>query len=566
MEEYIIEINNRAYTDYAIYNVNTNEKFEKYINPVDNKLFNGDSFILCTFGIKITKSEIRNRILPGLLVVDKTYGRENKIKEGQTYSIKSLGRLLYKFVPYDNRIPSFLVPYEIKHLDFSKTKINLYVLVKFNNWDDKHPYGSLTQVIGKVNELDNYYEYQLYCKELNKSIQNLTNITNKKLLNISVMDEILNKYSNINDRTDWKTFTIDPESCLDYDDAFSIRSLDDNNKMISIYISNVPLILDYLNLWSSLTDRVSTIYLPNRKKPMLPLILSDDLCSLIKSKNRLVFTLDLIINENFEIISLNYSNNLIKIKNNYVYEELKLLNNNDYINLLVTVREMNKKYKFVNEIKDSHELVAYLMILMNYNVAKSLSLYNNGIFRMTSTIEHGSMPTDVIDNLKFLNNPNAEYINSEITPIGPHIYLELDAYVHITSPIRRLVDVLNMIKMQKNLNLLTLSEYSETFYSNWKLKICKINEDMRKIKSVQNNCNLLDMIENNKEMLDEIYDGYILDKLTNSYSVYISELKLIAKCNSEEELDKYSLHKFKLYMFIDEDNFYKKIRLMKLQV
>ena len=64
---------------------------------------------------------------------------------------------------------------------------------------------------------------------------------------------------------------------------------------ISIYISNVTLLLDNLGIWKSFSDRVSTIYLPDRKRPMLPTILSDGLCSLVQDKSRLAFVMDLYI-------------------------------------------------------------------------------------------------------------------------------------------------------------------------------------------------------------------------------------------------------------------------------
>jgi exoribonuclease R len=555
MGEYIIEIDDRSYSKYSI---NSSDGINIILNPIEYKLFHRDRFILNSGDIQITNSDVRNRILPGLLVLNKTYGRENKSISGQTYTMsayKKLGKLLYKFIPYDKHLPSFLVPYEIKKMDFSKVQPNMYVLVKYSNWDYKHPIGKLTQIIGNVDILDNYYEYQLYCKELNNSIQNFINITNNKLNNISSLTEqILEKNSNINDRRSWKTFTIDPSLCTDYDDAFSIMKIN-NTTMISIYISNVPLVLDQFELWTAFTERISTIYLPNRKKSMLPPILSDDLCSLVKSHDRFAFTLDITINENYEIISSLFSNTLINIKENFIYEEPKLLTNNDYNHLLVVTKEIQKKYEYTTEIKDSHDLVEHWMLLMNIYTAERLEPYKKGIFRITTPIEN-----------KFMSAISGQYIDAETTPIGTHngITSGKHVYLHITSPIRRLVDLLNMIKFQSIMNLGNLSYHSELFYEMWKKRINEINDKMRKIKSVQNNCMLLNMIQNNEEMLSVSYDGYIFDKLTNKYSVYIPELKLVSNYKSDEELDIYSSHKFKLYLFIDEDNFYKKVRLLKL--
>ena len=98
--------------------------------------------------------------MPGVLFIngDKTFGRKN-------------GKLLYKCIPDDMRLPPFLVPYEIKNVGFSKVFVNLYVTFSYVELSDKHPMGILSQVIGPVDVLDNFYEYQLYCKSLNASIQ-----------------------------------------------------------------------------------------------------------------------------------------------------------------------------------------------------------------------------------------------------------------------------------------------------------------------------------------------------------------------------------------------------------
>jgi hypothetical protein len=64
-------------------------------------------------------------------------------------------------------------------------------------WDEKHPKGVLDQTIGQVDVLDNFYEYQLYCKSLNASIQHFQKETVKALENVShenFIESILKKY------------------------------------------------------------------------------------------------------------------------------------------------------------------------------------------------------------------------------------------------------------------------------------------------------------------------------------------------------------------------------------
>ena len=148
-----------------------------------------------------------------------------------------------------------------------------------------------------------------------------------------------------------------------------------------------------------------------------------------------------------------------------------------------------------------------------------------------------------------------------------HELLNIDNYIHMTSPIRRLVDLLNLIQFQKNTDLIYLSDSSNQFYKKWTDKLSYINVTMRAIRKIQCDCNLLHYYTNNEEMLKERYKGYLFDKLKRNdglfqFIVYLPELKLTSRITLREEKENYSSCDFKLYMFLDEAKFKKKIRLM----
>jgi exoribonuclease R len=580
MTLYKIKIANRNYDSWQVFNSSTNEQIViDDLNPINHKLLNNDVFIYNKGKVEILKSNIRtNETITAVLILDnnKTYGRENK-NSGKE------GKLLYKCIPNDPSIPIFLVPYEIKQMGFSKVFNNLYVTLRFNHWLEKHPHAYLTQTIGPVDDIENFYEYQLFCKNLNISFQlfnKATNNTIKKNAHIhdSFITDIYKKYPTIEDRTSWKTFTIDPSGSQDFDDGFSIKSLGSNGQktLLSIYIANVSIWLDCLNLWPAFSERISTIYLPNRKIPMLPNILSDCLCSLQSNARRFAFTMDIILDNDYNIISINYANCLIKVLKNFCYEEPALLNDSDYIHLLQSTTNLSSKYKYVNYIHDSHDIVSYLMIFMNHHCAKELLKNKNGIFRSVSNKDKHflppSLPNDVSQFLKIFSSTSGQYITLEnchqedLLHLCRHETLELDAYVHITSPIRRIVDLLNMIQFQINNQLINLSYEAIYFYSNWISKIDYINTTMRSIRQVQNDCNLLHMCFNNDSVIDKIYDGYCFDKsiTTNNlfhYMVFLPELRISSRIIINQDFDNYTQHKFKLFLFNDEEKFKKKIRL-----
>jgi exoribonuclease R len=589
---YKIHINDRNCSSWEIYDTENFRRIELTedhpcydINPLDKKLFTNDVFTIDkSRTLTILHSSIRSGpAIPGVLILDgnKTYGRErsNKLIEGQTYTLNRLkmkaGRLLYKCIPDDIRIPPFLVPYEIKSMGFSKVFKNLYVTISFESWEDKHPRAKLDNVIGPVDILDNFYEYQLYCKSLNASIQKFQKETSKAIeskTHCGIMDQILQKYPAIEDRTDqsyWHIMTIDPLNSQDFDDGFSLINLEDGVKMLSVYISNVTVWMDTLNLWSSFSRRISTIYLPDKKRPMLPTILSDCLCSLQENVKRVAFVMDIYIKDNL-ITKIDYKNAVIKVSHNYVYEDAKLLSDSKYHEILDAAQGISRNYKYINNVRNSHELVCYLMILMNYHCAKELLNHKTGIFRSTiikrDFIIPDTVPEDVSKFIKIWNSASGQYIDGSEIIDTRHELLDIEAYIHITSPIRRLVDLLNMIKFQQSNNIIALSKNASEFYDKWLNEMDYINVTMRSIRKVQCDCSLLDLCHNSPEVMEKEYDGYLFDKINRNdglyqYVVFLPELKLSSRLTLRDDFDNFENKKFKLYLFNDEEKFKRKIRL-----
>ena len=571
MQTYKIIINKRDYSSYDIFGITNFEKKELDIDPFKEKLFFNDVF---TFNenknVNLLHSCVRSGSnMPGVLLIsgNKTYGRKN-------------GKLLYKCIPDDMRLPPFLIPYEIKNMGFSKVFINLYVTFSFADWTDKHPYGILNSVIGSVDVLDNFYEYQLYCKSLNTSIQKFHKDTIKAIehkSHESFIESIRHKYPSIEDRTNnemWYIFTIDPPKSQDFDDAFSICELyneheiegnEDKTTLLSIYISNVTIWMDILNLWNSFSQRIATIYLPDKKRPMLPTILSECLCSLQQNFTRVAFVMDIFIKNN-EIIDIKYSNSLIKVFKNYCYEETDLIKDKKYTLLLNTTQKISKK----NNIRTSHDLVGYLMVLMNYNCAKCMMPNKVGVFRSTIMNKNvfipDHIPEEVSKFIKIWNSSSGQYIDGSNIANMRHDLLDMDAYINITSPIRRLVDLLNMIKFQETMNILNLSPFADGFYKKWINELDYINTTMRSIRKLQIDCTLLDKCTNNMELMDKEYDGYMFDKIIRNdglyqFIVFLPELRLSSRITLRDNINNFENKKFKLFLFKDEENYKKKIRL-----
>ena len=515
----------------------TNASIESFPNVDTSKLFYRDTFVLDESNkVVIVSSPVRQATeFPAVLCLrnNRTYG-----KQGTKH--------FYKCVPDDKNVPPFLVPYEMKHVGFSKVFANKYVLIRFIEWTELNPKGMLTNVIGDVHLLDNYYEYQLQCKGLAISIQSFTKKTGQQVIQPSVQSDIA-------------AITIDPQGTKDFDDAFSISSIPNGKTKVSIHIANVPYWLDTLHLWDYVT-RVSTIYLPNKPKPMLPPKLSEELCSLVQGKSRHVFTMDVILDtDTTTIISTTFYCTQIKVSRNYVYEEADLLQLPEYQQLFALTNKLQP-------VVDSHELVAFWMGQMNIAVAEKMYTdYGVGIFRRATLTDTVVLPTAV----KNWKNAVCEYVTNDATTIR-HDLLGVDKYLHITSPIRRIVDLINMTLFLSKSGV-PLTDNAAQFCCHWMEKLDYINEKMRAIRKVQTQCSLLAMSSlyvgesSIKEQLE--CDAYFFDKkaineCTNTFNVYLKSLNLMYKLKTTDlTVQNGDTRRVRLLVFSDEDNLKRKIRL-----
>ena len=114
-----------------------------------------------------------------------------------------------------------------------------------------------------------------------------------------------------------------------------------------------------------------------------------------------------------------------------------------------------------------------------------------------------------------------------------------------------------------------ISEDAISFLKKWLGELDYLNTSMRSIRKIQTDCALLDRCFGDPCIMNKEYSGILFDKvvrgnLTMSYMVYLKELKMLSRINVSIDVDNFSLHNFKLYLFENEDKTKKKIRLQML--
>ena len=403
----------------------------------------------------------------------------------QTFG-KSKHKFLYRCYPDDKSDP-ILVPFEIPH-QFQKKRCHYYVLVSD---------GKLIHNIGEVDNPSHYYEYLLHCKKLNVSQRRFNQVVLSKLSSFRLDDLPFR---------DAKVFTIDGESSIDLDDGFSV-----DHEKVSVYISCVPYVINQLGVWEYMTPRISTIYFPDKRHPMLPGFLST-LCSLNEGTFRPCLVLDL-----FHDGSTHWSMCSVKIHKNYTYENV---GGHDYETLLQR-----------SGCENSHDLVHHYMTRYNTIAASVLS---KGIY---------------------LNIHKPETLPEEWLPVYFNQYSYYDVkgeYAQMTSPIRRLVDILNMIQLTRQLGL--WDYFDNGFYDHWYYQIDTLNTTYRTIRKAQNTAKLLDQFEQNNH---KVFEGIVWEQ-----KVYLKELGLMIPYKSD--LEEHSIHSFQIYVFHDESRLQRKIRIQKV--
>ena len=111
-----------------------------------------------------------------------------------------------------------------------------------------------------------------------------------------------------------------------------------------------------------------------------------------------------------------------------------------------------------------------------------------------------------------------------------------------------------------------MSDKTQQFYSKWLESMDYINDSMRSIRKVQNDCSLLNLCSKNEELTKRVMKGFVFDKIQKDefyqYSVYLPEIKMINRIRTVEDLINLSTYQFQIYIFMDEIKLKQKIRIL----
>ena len=375
--------------------------------------------------------EFLNRAFAGDIVEVRATGK--KVRDRlQAEVVKIISRAKTEFVGtvQKNGEMTYILPDDKRmYLDIlidskstEKTEVGTKVLVEITDWGDeknglKNLRGKIIQTIGKAGE--NNTEMNAIVLEKGFRVDFPADV-------LAEAEKIKNEYRkyfddeirNRRDMRDTLTMTIDPADAKDFDDAISFRDLGGEIFEIGVHIADVS----YFVTPNTVLDREAqkrglSVYLVDRTIPMLPEVLSNDLCSLNPNEDKFTFSAVFKIDSQARVLDKWFGRTVIHSDKRFSYEEandvivgktngphsLELKKLNELAKIMEKQKFNNGAINFeTDEVKfildpagkpisvyrkmrlDTHKLVEEYMLLANRAVAEFIFKSQNEASAATS--------------------------------------------------------------------------------------------------------------------------------------------------------------------------------------
>jgi ribonuclease R len=299
--------------------------------------------------------------------------------------------------------PKIGVDFFIDQRDINGAKVGEKVVVRLKEWENVrlNPKAEVTEVLGMPGDMKAEGDAILaqfgfplrFPETVEKECEHIT---------MAIPEGEIAKRK---DFRDILTFTIDPDDAKDFDDALSYRVLENGNIEIGVHIADVT---HYVQEGTALEKeaqlRATSVYLVDRVIPMLPEVLSNQVCSLRPKEDKLTFSCVFELDEKANIKNTWIGRTAIHSDHRFTYDEVqKILEEgkglhaeplkkiNDFAKAIRTKRmqdgaiafeKTEVKFKLDDEKKpidvffkvqrEAHKLIEEFMLLANKAVASKV--------------------------------------------------------------------------------------------------------------------------------------------------------------------------------------------------
>lgn len=284
------------------------------------------------------------------------------------------------------------------------------VVVKITNWPRKashKPIGEITSVLGQAGSSDIEMKSILINNGFELEFpENVMAQANR--LSTEISEEEIAKRRDMREVT---TFTIDPLTAKDFDDALSIQQLENGHYEIGVHIADVThYVKPNTVLDKEAFKRSTSVYLVDRVLPMLPEKLSNELCSLRPNEDKCTFSAVFTFDKKDNVVERWFGKTLTHSDRRFTYEEAQEVietGKGDFAEEITILNRIAKKLRkkkfkngaiafeaeevkfrlddegnpievYVKERKEAHMLIEDFMLLANREVATFIHKKANG--------------------------------------------------------------------------------------------------------------------------------------------------------------------------------------------
>ena len=470
-----------------------------YFEGVVDITSRGNAYVVCEdleHDIYIPSRNLNHALHNDIVKVYVYKRKKNKKQEGDIVEIVERAKTEFVGVLQLNNNFGFVIPDDPKmYSDIFISQNRLEgaengdkVLAKISDWpsNSKNPFGKIIEILGKPGDHNTeihsiLLEYGLPYK-FPKEIEDYA----------SKIDIQISK-NEIAKRRDMRkdlTFTIDPKDAKDFDDALSFTKLENGNYEIGIHIADVShYVQENTILEDEAYQRATSVYLVDRVVPMLPEILSNNVCSLRPNEEKLTFSVVFEIDHKAHVIDQWFGRTVIYSDKRFAYEDAQVIIENPNKNLedpinqailkldelakILRKRRMKQgalsfdktevKFKldeefipigvYVKESKDANKLIEEFMLLANRKVAEFIGKKKENNKNKTFVYRVHDEPN--VDKLAALEGIIAKF----------GYKIQTDTKKHTTDSLNRLLNEVHGKAEANMVETLTIRSMSKAIYT-----------------------------------------------------------------------------------------------------
>lgn len=240
----------------------------------------------------------------------------------------------------------------------SNEDVGMKVVVTVDKWSQPHldPLASITETLGPAGDHETEMQAIIrgggFSENFPPEINEAANELYKNQEHIFKAAEADPKRRDMRDRL---TMTIDPHDAKDFDDALSLQTLENGNYEVGIHIADVSHYVetgDVIDMEAR--ERGTSIYLVDRVIPMLPEVLSNDLCSLRPETDRLAFSAVFELSPDAQVVNEWYGQTIIHSDKRFSYQDAQEIldagagEHYDALNSLLELSRKLRKKRYKN--------------------------------------------------------------------------------------------------------------------------------------------------------------------------------------------------------------------------